>query len=64
MVEEIKSEEMKYVSLPGARLEKGLPVLNYAQLIVLAMGADAYEVVGVQSHSVPLEAGHPLCELH
>ena len=37
-------------------MEIGLPVLNYAQLIALAMGADAYEVAGVQSHSVPLEA--------
>jgi len=37
-------------------LELGLPVINYAQLIALAMGADAYEVAGIQSHSVPLEA--------
>jgi heterodisulfide reductase subunit B len=30
--------------------------VNYAQLIALAMGVDAYEVVGIQTHSVPLEA--------
>ena len=36
-------------------VEIGLPVVNYAQLIALAMGAGAYEVAGVQSHSVPLE---------
>ena len=37
-------------------VEIGLPIVNYAQLIALAMGADAYEVAGVQSHSVPLDA--------
>ena len=36
-------------------VEIGLPVINYAQLIALAMGTGAYEVAGVQSHSVPLE---------
>ena len=34
----------------------GLPIVNYAQLIALAMGADAYKVVGTQTHSVALEA--------
>ncbi|MFZ2071802.1 MAG: heterodisulfide reductase-related iron-sulfur binding cluster [Halobacteriota archaeon] len=33
----------------------GLPIVNYAQLIALAMGADAYTVVGAQTHSVSLE---------
>jgi heterodisulfide reductase subunit B len=37
-------------------VEVGLPIVNYAQLIALAMGVDAYEVVGIQTHSVPLEA--------
>ncbi len=36
--------------------EMGLPVVNYAQLIALAMGADAYKVAGIQTHSVALEA--------
>nr|CBH39494.1 CoB--CoM heterodisulfide reductase subunit B related protein [uncultured archaeon] len=36
--------------------EIGLPIVNYAQLIALAMGADAYTVVGTQTHSVALEA--------
>ncbi|MGB2728335.1 MAG: heterodisulfide reductase-related iron-sulfur binding cluster [Halobacteriota archaeon] len=36
-------------------VEIGLPIVNYAQLIALAMDADVYKVVGVQSHSVPLE---------
>ncbi|MBA7513863.1 Lactate utilization protein A [subsurface metagenome] len=36
-------------------VEIGVPIINYAQLIALAMDADAYKVVGVQSHSVPLE---------
>jgi len=36
-------------------VEIGLPIINYAQLIALAMDVDAYKVVGVQSHSVPLE---------
>jgi heterodisulfide reductase subunit B len=37
-------------------VEVGLPVINYAQLIALAMGVNAYEVVGIQTHSVPLDA--------
>jgi heterodisulfide reductase subunit B len=36
--------------------EMGLPIVNYAQLIALAMGADAYKVAGIQTHSVALEA--------
>ena len=36
-------------------LEMGLPIINYAQLIALAMGAEAYEVAGIQTHSIPLE---------
>ncbi len=34
-------------------LELQLPVLNYAQFIALAMGADIYSVAGMQFHSVP-----------
>ncbi|MBL7117892.1 MAG: heterodisulfide reductase subunit B, partial [Candidatus Syntrophoarchaeum sp.] len=29
--------------------------VNYAQLIALAMDVDAYKVVGIQTHSVPIE---------
>ena len=36
-------------------VEIGLPIVNFGQLIALAMGADAYKVVGMQSHSVSLE---------
>jgi heterodisulfide reductase subunit B/heterodisulfide reductase subunit C len=32
-----------------------LPVINYAQLIALTLGADPYKVVGIQTHSNPLE---------
>jgi len=32
-----------------------LPIINYAQLIALAMGADMYKIVGLQTHSVPVE---------
>ncbi len=32
-----------------------LPIINYAQLIALALGADPYRVVGIQTHSKPLE---------
>jgi heterodisulfide reductase subunit B len=37
-------------------VEVGLPIVNYAQLIALAMGVDAYDVAGIQTHSVPLDA--------
>jgi len=30
-----------------------LPVLNYAQFIAIAMGADPYSVAGMQTHSIP-----------
>jgi heterodisulfide reductase subunit B len=33
----------------------GLVHLNYSQLIALAMGADPNEVVGIQTHSNPIE---------
>jgi heterodisulfide reductase subunit B/heterodisulfide reductase subunit C len=33
----------------------GLPIINYAQLIALTLGADPYKVVGIQTHSKPLE---------
>jgi len=36
--------------------EIGLPIVNYAQLIALAMGADPYKVAGIQTHSVALES--------
>jgi heterodisulfide reductase subunit B len=32
-----------------------VPVLNYAELAGLLLGWDPYEVVGIQSHSVPVE---------
>lgn len=35
--------------------ESGLVHLNYAQFIALAMGADPYETVGIQTHSNRLE---------
>jgi heterodisulfide reductase subunit B/heterodisulfide reductase subunit C len=36
-------------------VEIGLPIINYAQFIALAMGADPYKVVGIQTHSNSLE---------
>ena len=36
--------------------EIGLPIVNYAQLIALAMGADPYKVAGIRTHSVALES--------
>jgi heterodisulfide reductase subunit B/heterodisulfide reductase subunit C len=39
----------------GNGVELRLPVINYAQLIALALGADPYKVVGIQTHSNPLE---------
>ena len=33
----------------------GLVYLNYAQLIALAMGADPYDTIGIQTHSNPVE---------
>ncbi len=38
-----------------AGVEIGLPVVNYAQFLALAMGADPYTVAGVQTHSIPPE---------
>jgi heterodisulfide reductase subunit B/heterodisulfide reductase subunit C len=36
-------------------VELGLPVINYAQFLALALGADPYKVVGIQTHSNALE---------
>jgi heterodisulfide reductase subunit B len=36
-----------------------VPVLNYAELAGLLLGWDPYEVVGIQTHTVPVE---PLLE--
>jgi heterodisulfide reductase subunit B/heterodisulfide reductase subunit C len=36
-------------------VELGLPVINYAQFLALALGADPYRVVGIQTHSNALE---------
>ena len=35
--------------------ELSLPVINYAQFIALALGADPYKVVGIQTHSNSLK---------
>lgn len=36
-------------------IEIGLPIINYAQFLALALGADPYKVVGIQTHSNSLE---------
>ncbi|RZN37261.1 MAG: hypothetical protein EFT35_06590 [Methanophagales archaeon ANME-1-THS] len=36
-------------------VELGLPIINHAQFIALALGADPYKVVGIQTHSNSLE---------
>jgi heterodisulfide reductase subunit B len=50
-------EQWAVNELTGAGFE--IPVLNYAELAGLLLGWDPYDVVGIQSHTVPVE---PLLE--
>ena len=50
-------EQWAVNELTGAKFQ--IPVLNYAELAGLLLGWDPYRVVGIQSHTVPVE---PLLE--
>ena len=53
----LNREQWAVNELTGAGFE--IPVLNYAELAGLLLGWDPYDVVGIQSHTVPVE---PLLE--